>query len=141
VKPTVRLVDRAWPLWLQLTQPWLQSMADGSGGRFLEPDIEAALVRGEYQLWPVMRNGECVAALVTQIMHYPRLKACRMIGCAGRDMREWVPLHPQIVAWAARQGCTKMEALCRPGWGRVLAPLGYSPFHVLIEGDVHAPVA
>ncbi len=138
---SIRLVGQSWLFWFKQVEPHLQSMADGSGGRFLRGDIERAILVRDYQLWPLLDDGECVAAVVTEIAGYPRLRALRLIGCAGRDRDAWLGLHRHIVRWARDQGCERMEALCRPGWARALAPLGYRTRHLLLEGPIDAPLA
>lgn len=122
--------------WLPRVRDYTENMAQHSGGRYLREDIEEAVAHGTMQLWLVGTQKEVLAVGLTEIIRYPRSKACRMIACVGARMRDWSHLNEFVRLWAREQGCDRMEALCRKGWERVLARHGYRPFHILLEGTV-----
>ena len=125
-----------WPDCRFVIKPALQRMADGSGGRFLVEDIEAALADGRMQVWCLDSTDagtpDCV--LVTEVVSYPRLRAFRLIGFVGHHPRRW--LH--WLAWledVARRDfkCDRMEAFAPPGDERMLTTGGWTTWHILTE--------
>lgn len=80
------------------------------GGTHNERDVFDAVVSGAAQLW--MRGD---SAAVTEIVSYPRVKACRVWLAAGNleDIRE---IERQIEEWARGVGCGRLEIIGRKGW-------------------------
>ncbi|OWJ67448.1 hypothetical protein BWR60_09590 [Inquilinus limosus] len=75
-------------------------------------DVLDCLATGSSQLW----LGE-KSALVTEILNYPRVKAC-VIWLAGGDLEEVVEIQRHIATGAKARGCTRLEVRGRPGWLR-----------------------
>ncbi len=98
--------DRVWPL--------LAPALERTGGTHAWSDVFREIETGSMQLWPGER-----AAAITEIVAYPRLKACRVF-LAGGALDELRAMEPAITAWARGLGCTRIEVLGRPGWGRAL---------------------
>jgi hypothetical protein len=65
-------------------------------------------------------GGKVHAAEVTQIVDFPKGKTCCLVMTGGKGMRSWLWMLDEIELWAAKQGCTRMSAVGRKGWGRVL---------------------
>ena len=110
-------------------QPWLQAALDRAGGTHRLDDVLAAVLAGHMQFWPGAR-----AAIITEIVQYPRLRACRYFLVGGK-MADVLAMQPAIEAWARGHGCTRMCAIGRPGWRRVLTHWRALP-HVLLEKDI-----
>lgn len=70
------------------------------------------LIEGRTQLWIGKRS-----ALVTEIVVYPRLKACN-VWLAGGDLQEVVEIQRSVAEGAKARGCTRLELKGRPGWLR-----------------------
>jgi len=108
-----------------------RALAEGAG-QFVEEDIRGALERRDMQLWivrPAERSSTAgdagrrvLGALITEIVAYPRLKACRLLlGSASGGARDaWLGWRPAIEAWARANGCAAMELYGRPGWARLI---------------------
>ena len=77
-------------------------------------DVRADIDAGRQQLWC---EGE--TAIVTEIVTFPRMKACRVVYVAGR-MADVERLKPEIEGWARGEGCGFMLAGGRKGWVRTL---------------------
>ena len=91
--------------------------------------VAAAILDGKAQLW-------CgrASVIVTELIAYPRLKACR-IWLAGGDMAELTKeMLPDVEAWASAEGCTRMEVVGRKGWARVLSD--YREPSVVLEKEI-----
>ena len=89
--------------------------AERFGGTHGAGDILGHLMRGEAQLWA----GDA-SALLTEIVAYPRVRACRA-WLAGGDLAEIKQMAPVIEDWARRErNCTRGEIMGRDGWERAL---------------------
>jgi len=69
-------------------------------------------------------NGE--GFIVTELEHYPLLRACRYWLIAG-ELKACLSLDEQISQWAISEGCRVATATGRKGWGRAGAPYGWKP--------------
>ena len=113
----------------------VESIAARSSGRLLVEDILDLARTGELVVWVVVRDGHNLLAIVlAEIRVYPRSKVCRLVGCAGRDRKAWLPLLSEIERWAASQGCTQMHAEARKGWVSELSD--YRLTHVVLQKDL-----
>ena len=86
------------------------------------------LVEGEMQLIA----GEN-AAIVTQIIRYPRLKTCLVV-LAGGDLEEIKRKQPEFEVWAKTLGCSRVEIDGRDGWARALD--GYHKARVVLQKEL-----
>jgi hypothetical protein len=111
-------IERVWPRVL----PWIErALAEGLG-HLDSTDLRAALERRDMQLWIARREDAVVAALVTEIVAYPRRKVCRLVLMGGEDgeREAWLPWLPLLEAWARAEGCDLVEIYGRPGWARLV---------------------
>jgi len=108
-------------------------MAGGSGGRYLAPDIDEALVSGQFHAWLALDGTAIHCVLVTCIARYPRLTALRIVGLVGQQPRRWLHLLSEVADWARAMGCDRMEALHPVHYCRILARAGFREFHRLSE--------
>lgn len=112
---------------------------DGSG-RFETSDILATLLRGEATLW-VAWNKEretADAAIITEIIQYPRLSECRFWIIGGRPgtFRSWVfAARDMIEDYARAHGCGFVSGAMRRGWVRIGGP-GWHESGVTVEKDI-----
>ena len=77
-------------------------------------DMLTAARDGRMQIW----EGEKLV-LVTEVEDYPQFRVLRYATVAG-DMNEedLIALQARADAWGREQGCTRAEAIGRPGWDR-----------------------
>ena len=109
------LVPAIW----QEARPLIASaLARGNGG-FAEEDILGALLSREMQLWLYV-EGRIKGVVVTELVNYPRLRACLLVLCAGTDIQGWIHHIETLERWASAQGCEVIEAYGRRGWARLL---------------------
>lgn len=83
-----------------------------AGGTHTVADVNAAIARGEFQLWQGQRS-----LVVTQVSEHPQCKEAFAFAAAG-EMGEIQALYPIVMAWAKAIGCTKVAFRGRKGWGR-----------------------
>ena len=121
-----RHLDTLWPMVL----PWLAAVEQRADGRETVADLRHWLEQGALQLWVWMEEDDSVTGvLITEIINQARARICRLRVCTGRDPKRWLPFVSVIEAWAKEQGCQGMEPIGRPGWAKLLAPLGYRVTH------------
>lgn len=128
-------VGNQWPVFAERLRPHIAKMAAGSGGRFEAEDIVACIECGRFHLWLMLEGSEILAALLTEIVQYPRLRAMRGIAVVGHRHRRWVEAGHAAIEMVSKQffGCDRMEAMHQPGHERLLTPYGYEVFHYLSQ--------
>ena len=90
----------------------------------LEPeDLVVHLDTGQMHLWVAMDKGEVIAAMITEIITYPRKRILRVITLASKDghgMDNWYDFLPMVEGFAINNGCSALEAWTRKGMARKL---------------------
>lgn len=100
-----------------------------AGGTHTAEDVAVEILQGRAQLWCGRES-----VIVTELIAYPRLKACR-IWLASGDMAELTKeMLPDVEAWASSEGCGRMEIVGRKGWRRVLSD--YHEPSVVLEKEI-----
>ena len=121
-------IDDIWPYVLPfVTQAMERSHYD------TPDDVRLALDKGTAQLWIASKNGNIEAVCVTQIETNAKGSDCSIWICTGHDRQDWQHHLAEIETWARYEGCTVMRHMARPGWAKVLKPMGYSVKHVCVE--------
>jgi hypothetical protein len=62
---------------------------------------------------------------ITQIVDFPRRRVMEIFLVAG-DMKDAVPLHDQVLAYAREQGCEIVRCFGRDGWSKWAFPRGWT---------------
>ena len=112
-------VLEVWPR----VKPLVELALDRDPIRRYEPiDVLGAILKGTVKLW-IAWNYEANdfdAAIVTEIIKYPRLSTLRIWLIGGRNMRDWIEeAKATLEAFARHYGCAAMEGGNRPGWLRI----------------------
>ena len=123
-------VEAVWPHIVE----HLERAVAFSDGEIETEDFLPFLLNEEMQLWVAVGGGECVAAMVTQIIVYPRKKILRVIAIGGRDMKIWMQHIDMLENYALAMGCTELEAWTKRGFLRVLKDWKMS--HIVIKKDL-----
>lgn len=122
-----------FPDWQERLDWCLASFCERSGGSLLYERLISDIMAREYQCWAVLDRGEVTACALT-FMQNDETKTCVISHCAGRDYEQWVgQLLATIRVWSHSLGSTKLEAVTRPGWEKVLRPFGMVKKHVILE--------
>jgi hypothetical protein len=134
--PTVQplwVSSEIWPAFADRLRPHLVKMAAASGGRHWPEDLEACIVAQRMQMWVALEGADILAALLTEMHQYPRLRVLRCIGIVGRRPRKWMHLLTAIEEVARTHlKCDRMEALHQFGHERLLGD-DWAPWHMLSE--------
>lgn len=121
-------VNEMWP---QIAGQ-VEVLAEVSHGRLLAADIVLALLRRDMQLWAA-HDGERFSVMLTEIVNHPRQRDLHIISATGQNADRWAPLWPQFEDWARAEKCAVLTATCRPGWKKLLAPLGFAEEAIVLE--------
>jgi hypothetical protein len=126
-------VDQVWPL----IEERIEEACLTSRGKEKAFDIRRSAHHGEKQIWVVWdeETKDALAAVVTELVIYPRKKVCHIQICIGEERERWQHHIRIIENWAREKGCRGMSLVARPGWSRVLKQFGYDTTHHLVEKD------
>lgn len=106
-----------------LCEPHLaRALGTDAGHRFAVSDLPPLLLQGKAKLWVSWDRAarDVEAAMITEIIEYPRLKECRVWLIGGRNMKAWHrEFMEKIEAFARNHGCIQMSGGLRKGWARV----------------------
>ena len=92
-------------------------------GELKSEDLVLPLSKGEQRLWVALEKGEIIAAMITEIIPYPRKRVLRIITIAAKDghgMEKWYDFLPMVEGFALNNGCSSLEAWTRKGMARKL---------------------
>lgn len=131
--PVEHIVE-VWPL----IRPGILSAVERSRGRMTEEFIAQQLLDGKWQLWTYWKNKEYRALAITQIiLTGSGMKTLEGIICTGEDKELWENYIPNTLeAFARAEGCKIFEMWARPGWEKILGPMGFRKTHVMLEKDL-----
>lgn len=113
---------------------YIESFVERSKGRYAIEDVFNNIKSGYWVLWVVHEHSELKAVLITQTIEYPRLKELQIIMCVGENHKDWYSLISKMEEYAKLMGCTKITAITRPGWEKVMK--GYKKSHVYLERNL-----
>jgi len=121
-------VESFWPLVVD----HLKKAVPHTEGEIEPADMLPELIRGEMQLWFSVEDRQVTAAMVTQIIPYPRKKVLRILSIGGEGMARWMKHFPMVEEFAKQTGCSSIEAWGRKGWLRAL-PDWKCSYHILTK--------
>jgi hypothetical protein len=107
---------------------WIVSALNHGGVFLVAEQVWSALLLGQMTLWLAVDEQEQVhACAVTQVIQYPKIRACNYIVVGGREMDSWFHLITGIEDHAKSAGCECMESISRPGMAKKAREHGYLP--------------
>jgi hypothetical protein len=105
---------------------FIQAALDRTEGELDLSDIQTAILDRDMQLWVLLDGKELIGAVVTQIIPYPKKKACRIVAMGGDVSGYFDDIDELLSTWAGELGCDRMEIVGRKGWTRAIRHLGYN---------------
>ena len=109
-------IDVVWPH----VKDHIARSAARAEGELTPDDFFAFLVDGQMHLWVAIENKNIIAAMVTQVIVYPRKKVLRIVAIGGEGMERWWQFFPTLEDFAMSLDCTSLEAWGRKGWTKIL---------------------
>ena len=85
-------VDMVW----DEVSPLIEKALRHAEGELIPNDIKKHLDASNLRLWVALENRDVIAAMVTEIIQYPRKKIVRVITLAGKDMSMWYKFLPRF---------------------------------------------
>tara|TARA_R110002167_G_scaffold50981_4_gene147936 strand:- start:542 stop:1012 length:471 start_codon:yes stop_codon:yes gene_type:complete len=123
-------------IWKQI-KPLLLKPLEIDGFAYMPKDIFDSLLKKKMQLWISwnVKQNNVEAAIVTEIIDYPRLRSCRYFLAGGTNMKSWFnPIKEQIEQWAKLNKCQRIELVGRKGWVKWLRD--YKQKHIILMKDL-----
>ncbi len=102
--------------------PLIEAALKHSEGEIIPEDLVKPIKIGKMQLW-VALSGGVIAAMITEIVVYPRKRVLRVITIAGKDghgMSKWYGFLPLVEGFALSNNCSSLEAWTRKGMAKKL---------------------
>jgi hypothetical protein len=131
-------IDKVWPLVKDKIQEALNRNFNPKDHWHVKEQCKLGLE----QLWVIVDDkddihGVCVSSIVKQ----PNYNVGIVNMATGHDLSLWVDQIKEFEKWASKNyGVKKIEIFGRPGWKKMLAPLGFTFSHVQMDkfiGGVH----
>jgi len=123
-------------IWKQI-EPLLLKPLEIDGFAYMPKDIFDSLLKKKMQLWISwnVKTNNVEAAIVTEIIDYPRLRSCRYFLAGGTNMKSWFnPIKKQIEQWAKLNKCQRIELVGRKGWVKWLKD--YKQKHIILMKEL-----
>jgi len=123
---------------IQAMQPQVEKALAFCFNTHAVSDLVEAIHNHDMQLWNAIRGGQVIGIEITEILCFPRKKACNLLLTAarGNTLRSWgAPMLEQIETFARAQGCTMMLGRGRMGWSKLAHQYGFDkPFILSAKG-------
>lgn len=98
-------------------------------------EIWGDLRRLERQGYVVLYKGEVKAVVLTRVAD-DAAKSLVITHATGNERHMWQHLFPVLLDWGKSIGCTRVEAVTRPGWKKILNKFGLKQTHVVLEMEL-----
>lgn len=96
-------------------------------------DILTKIQMRQMQLWVAPER----AAMVTQVLVYPKYKTLLVVALGGDGMADWLDdVIETLDGFAKHMGCKYVEERGRSGWERTLSKYGYRKAYVVLRKTV-----
>jgi hypothetical protein len=121
------LTDFLWGF----AEPFIKASCDGAGTEN-SSHIYAWIKNQSAQLWIVTEDDLPIAACVTEIQVFPKMKICTVRHYGGRlDQEIYKTLSGVVSSWAKAHDCERLQLLGRPGWQKLAGNTVSRSFFVL----------
>jgi hypothetical protein len=122
-------------VWADIKE-YMEGAAKYTYGRYTVDDIYNELSKGNQQLW-IAYDDKIYAAVITQIMYYPRKKVLTMHFAGGTELNKWIkPIISVFRSFAKDNNCDSIEAIGRKGWKKIFENDGFSSNFLFFELEV-----
>ncbi len=112
---TPESIDEVW----DQVAPLLKPAVDLHDGYYMR-DVYNELRSGRQMLWVYAIGREIKAAIVVEVLQYPRKRSVMVVFAGGALMVEWLEYFETLKQYARAVGAKDIEVIGRCGWARVL---------------------
>lgn len=113
------MLEDAWPaVW-----PLIEKALDKTwaSNYYNEYDVYQAILDRDMQLWVCVVDNTVTAALVTQVLEYPRVKTFDILFVGGDNVDKWLnEAWEELKLFGKSHNCKYMRGFGRAGWQRKL---------------------
>ena len=101
--------------------PLLIPALESDGWKLNVEDVRELVANGGFQLWVIFdaKKREILAAILSEILEYPRKKVFSLAFCGGHHVERWSYFIGSFAQAAMSQGCHALRIAGRPGWARI----------------------
>lgn len=96
---------------------------------YTQREIKEEIRKGFRQLW-IYDNGDDYAVCITHISESPHLKTGVMAAGGGTDISLVEKFFPRLEEFFKSEGCTEMEMIGAPGWGKYMKKFGFKEKYI-----------
>lgn len=118
----IPFIESIWPQ----VKPFVVRVLDRDPvGRYQPIDVLQSLLLGTTRLWVSWNEAEqrVEAAVVTEVIQFPRVKEMRIWIVGGDNMKAWVyEVRDMLEAFARDQECAVITGGMRRGWIKIGGP-------------------
>ena len=115
-------IDQVWPR----IKGYMEDAAKYTYGRYEVEDIYDAVVKHNHVLWIAFYGPDIKAAVVTNILYYPKKTCLSGVFLGGVELETWKePMLELLQKWAFDNNCDGFELCGRIGWSKALREQGY----------------
>ncbi len=108
-----------------------------AGGTHALEDVREELIQGKSQLWVMRFHGTFMAAAVTRVIVYPRMRVLSIDWIGGSEMDQWLDWgYSRLKEFAVLNQCKCIDGYGRPGWIRAAKKFGLRPVSVTYRAEV-----
>ena len=118
--------------------PYLAKSEEWTRGRSKVDDLLRFLLNGQMQLWVVFSQEEnrIFGHVITEVKTYPQCKMLVVQYCAGEENHMQYcedEMYNLLDRFAKDAGCSGIELIGRPGWGKHVKKRGYEVQSVMYQ--------
>ena len=127
-------IDKVWPLVKDKVQSALER--NHKGKTLMDNQhVKEMCKQGVKQLWvTVDKEDNFKGVCISEIARYPNYNVGVVNIATGNDLPQWIDKINVFEKWAFENcGCKKIEVYGRPGWKKMLEPLGFQFNHVQMD--------
>lgn len=105
------MADRVFDLvteWSKCREAMLKAIEE-TDGTHTEDDVLVQIIAGKVNLWTKGESG-----IVTEFIQFPRMKVLNVFLVGGRFVEDIYPMMPDIIAYAKKNDCARIQGLATP---------------------------
>ena len=124
-------IDKVWPL----VKDKIQAALDRNHNFRDNQHVKESCKKGIEQLWVIVDNKDNIHGVcITCIVNQPNYNIGIVRIATGHDLPLWVNQITEFEKWAMENyKVKKIEIYGRPGWKKMLTPLGFEMSHVQMD--------
>lgn len=117
---------------------FLDRIVNETQGEFSRSDLLEWLAKDSAQIFAVFLDDKLSGIIVTEIVVFPNMDVCHIIGLAGDEFLRWPHAINEIEDYARVEGCKRVTWAGRRGFVKVMKDFGYSVDYTVMGRNLEA---